>query len=73
MSHRPLRPDFARLAALDASAARGRPADYAQNLRIVNALYAEAVALGVWRRADPLEGVDRKVRLAASLNALRRV
>lgn len=67
------RPDYARLEALNRKLARERPVDYAQNVRIVNALYEEAVALGVWRRADPLAGLDHKIRLAAALRALGRV
>lgn len=42
--------------------------DFAQNLRIVEALYQEAVLLGVLPRPDPLEGIEAKVRLARALN-----
>ncbi|MEM1041401.1 MAG: hypothetical protein AAGI91_02125 [Bacteroidota bacterium] len=65
------RPDFDRVAALRRAAA-DRP-DFARNLRIVEALRAEAVALGRWRREDPLDGVEVKVRLAHALAALRNV
>ena len=64
------RPDYARLAALDRRLACERPVDYTQNLRIVEALRQEAVALGVWPPADPLEGIEVDIRLARILNGL---
>lgn len=50
---------------------RSRPVDYERNLRIYSALYAQAVALGVLPRKDPLEGLDFKIRLARDLNVSR--
>ena len=67
------RPDHDRVAALHNERAAGTPPDYAQSLRIVRALRDEAIALGRWRREDPLEGVDAKIRIARALAALRRV
>ena len=64
------RPDYARLDALDRRLARERPVDHARNLRVVEALRQEAVALGVWPPADPLAGVEADVRRARILNRL---
>ncbi|WP_420455953.1 hypothetical protein [Rubrivirga sp.] len=67
------RPDFARVDALDRRLARERPVDHARNLRIVEGLRREAVALGVWPPADPLAGIEVDVRLAQAFAALRDV
>lgn len=65
-----MRPDFARLAALNDALARRDAPDHARNLRIAEALRAEAVALGVWPPDDPLAGLDVDLRLARVLNGL---
>ncbi len=62
------RPDFARVAALDRDRARDVPPDHARNLAIAEALLAEAIALGVWPPADPLGGLDAKIRIARAIN-----
>ena len=67
------RPDYTRLADLDRTLARAEPADYRQNLRLVEGLRREAVALGVWPPADPLAGIDVDIRVARVLNRLDRV
>ena len=67
------RPDYDRLAALDRRLARGRPVDHRQNLRLVDGLRQQAVALGVWPPPDPLAGVEVDVRVARVLNRLDRV
>jgi hypothetical protein len=43
-------------------------ADHAANLRIVEALYEEACALGVFPLANPLDGIEVDLRLAKALN-----
>ncbi len=43
---------------------RREPPDYFRNLRIVEALYAEARALGVLPLRDPLDGIDVDIRVA---------
>lgn len=63
------RPDFDRVRRLDDARARGVRPDYARNLRIAEALLAEAIALGVWPPADPLAGVDVKIRIAKAINS----
>ncbi|MEO0559228.1 MAG: hypothetical protein AAF170_13710 [Bacteroidota bacterium] len=64
------RPDYTRLADLDRQLARERPVDHAQNLRIVEALRQEAIALGVWPPKDRLEGIEVDIRRARILNRL---
>lgn len=50
--------------------ARRTPVDYRANLRIVEALLAEALHLGVMPRKDPLEGIDTIVRVARVVNSV---
>jgi hypothetical protein len=50
---------------------RSRPPDYLKNLKVFEALYREAVALGVLPPKDPLEGIDEKIRFARSINVSR--
>lgn len=47
--------------------ARGTP-DPEENFRIVEALYDEAAAMGVFPPADPLEGIDIDIRVARAVN-----
>lgn len=63
------RPDMVQ--AVDDAWIVARPADYAANLRVFEALYEEARALGVFARSDPLEGIEDKIRLARALNVRR--
>ncbi len=44
--------------------------DYARNLRIYEAMYEEAVALGIFPLSDPFDGVEDDIRLAAILNRI---
>lgn len=57
-----------RLRAFEAEQIRQRPPDHAQNLRVFEALYREALALGVFPADDPLDGLDVDIRLARILN-----
>ncbi len=50
---------------------RRQPLDYQQNLRIAEALYEEARALGVLPMKDPLDGIEVKIRLAKALNSVK--
>lgn len=43
---------------------RSEPPDYFRNLRIVEALLAEARALGVLPLRNPLDGIDVDIRVA---------
>ena len=48
--------------------ARGDVPDYFRNARIVEALYREARALGVFPGPDPLAGIEADIALARALN-----
>ena len=43
---------------------------YHENVRIVEALYEEARALGVFPPTDPLDGIEIDIRLAQALHVL---
>ena len=58
----------AALARFEADFVRGEPADFSRNLAIVEALAKEAEALGVFRRQDPLEGIETIIRVAQAVN-----
>jgi hypothetical protein len=47
---------------------RRRPADFRANLRLVEAMYEEARALGVMAASPGLEGLESRLRLAKMLN-----
>ncbi len=47
---------------------KSEPPDYWRNLKLVEALYEQARVLGVFPLADPLEGLEVKVRMAKVLN-----
>ena len=46
---------------------RARP-DYNQNLRILEAMHREALALGALPLKDPLDGIEVDIRLAKVIN-----
>jgi len=45
------------------------PADFARNLRLYDAMYELARTLGAFPPADPLEGIENKIRVAKILNS----
>lgn len=45
-----------------------QPADYPANLRRLDAMLAEAQALGRWRDQDPLADLPRKIAFARAVN-----
>jgi hypothetical protein len=49
---------------------KGQQVDIAQNFRIVDALYDEAVALGIFPLKDPLEGLDTILTIAKVVNSV---
>lgn len=58
----------AMLERFEAQFMRSQLADINRNLAIVEALAQEAEALGVFRRKDPLEGIETIVRIARAVN-----
>ncbi len=48
---------------------RRTPVDIAHNLAIVEALYQEARALGIFPLADPLQGLEDKIRFVKAIHA----
>jgi hypothetical protein len=46
----------------------GEPPDYFRSLAIFEAMWAEAVALGVLPSKDPLEGIEDTIALAKALH-----
>ena len=49
---------------------RSKKADIANNLRIVEALYKEAVSLGVFPLKNPLEGIEVDIKIAKVINSV---
>ncbi len=47
---------------------RSQPVDFARNLALLDAMYEHARLLGAFPPADPLEGIDVKIRMARILN-----
>jgi hypothetical protein len=45
---------------------------YEQKLKIYEAMWKEAVSLGVLPPADPLEGIEVDIKIAKTLNSVRR-
>jgi hypothetical protein len=60
------RPDL--LQAFEQTRIRKTPPDYFQNLKIFEALYEEAKALGHFPLKDPLEGIEVDIRIAKVIN-----
>lgn len=60
------RPDL--IEAFERAQIRNTPPDYFRNLRIFEALYEEAKALGCFPLKDPLEGIEVNIRLAKVIN-----
>ncbi|MGH9431825.1 MAG: hypothetical protein ACRD3T_09805 [Terriglobia bacterium] len=52
----------------EAHAVLSQPADFQQNLRLLDAMYEHARRLGIFPGADPLAGLEAKLRLAEALN-----
>ena len=51
---------------------RSEKVDVEQNLRILDALYEEALMLGALPLKDPLEGIEVKIRVAKAVNNVQR-
>lgn len=44
--------------------------DFFKNLRIIEALYKEAVCIGVLPLKDPLEGIEVDIKIAKVINSV---
>lgn len=49
---------------------RSRKVDYEENLKIFEALYREAISLGVLPLKDPLEGLEVDIMMARVINGV---
>ena len=52
--------------------AKNSKADHQANVRLFEAMFAEAVALGIFPPRDPLAGIDVDIRIAKAVNSVRR-
>ena len=50
---------------------RSEPPDYERNCAIFEAMYEHARSFDTFRRSEPLEGIDVKIRIAQALNVRR--
>jgi hypothetical protein len=60
------------LQAFKAERIRSEKVDVEQNLRILDALYEQALMLGALPPKDPLEGIEVKIRVAKAVNNVQR-
>jgi hypothetical protein len=49
---------------------RKEPVDIQKNFQIYEAMYKEAVALGVFPLKDPLEGIEIDIKIAKVINSV---
>ncbi|MBM3294067.1 MAG: hypothetical protein FJY82_06025 [Candidatus Aminicenantes bacterium] len=61
-----------KLQAFEAARIRAEKVDVEQNFRILDALYKEAAMLGAFPPADPLEGIEVKIRIAKAVNNVQK-
>jgi len=57
-----------RLEEFEKELVRGSPPDYARNIRILEAMLAEAIAVGAFPPKDPLDGIEADIRIARVVN-----
>lgn len=60
--------NYKKLQKFEKELVRKEKVDIKRNFRIVNALYREAVELGIIPLKDPLEGLDTDLKIAKALN-----
>jgi hypothetical protein len=61
-----------KLRAFEAVRVRAEKVDVERNLRILDALYEEALRHGALPPKDPLEGIEVKIRIAKAVNRVQR-
>ncbi len=59
-----------KIEAFERELAKKQKADFRANLGLVEAMHAEAVALGIFPLKDPLSGIDVDVRIAKAVNSV---
>lgn len=47
------------------------PADHRANIRLFEAMFAEAKSLGIFPSKDPLAGIEVDIRIAKAVNSVR--
>jgi len=52
--------------------ARGEKTDFASNLRLLESLHRQAIRLGVFPRKNPMDGIEVVLRIATTLNLVRK-
>ncbi len=62
--------NYTEYAKFEAELIKNQVVDIAQNFRIVDALYYEAVELGIFPLKDPLEGLDTTLTIAKVVNSV---
>jgi len=58
------------LKTLEKNMIRSEKIDIQKNFRIFEAMYTEAVALGVFPLKDPLEGIEIDIKIAKAVNSV---
>ncbi len=49
---------------------RKEKADFSRNIRLIEALYKEAIALGAFPPQDKLSGIDVDIKIARAINSV---
>lgn len=62
--------DTKKWAEFEMKAIRAEKPDFRRNIRLVEAMYREAAALGAFPPKDPLEGIEVDIRIARVVNGV---
>jgi hypothetical protein len=62
--------DYKKLEIFEKELMKREKPDPVKNFKIVEALYAEAVALGAFPLKDPLDGIEVDIRIAKAVNSV---
>ena len=60
--------DPERLEEFEMELVRNSPPDYERNIKILEAMLAEAITVGAFPPKDPLEGIEADIRIARLVN-----
>ncbi len=61
-----------KLRSFERELAKKDKADFRANLSLIEAMFAEARALGIFPLKDPLTGIDVDIRIAKAVNSVRK-